>query len=87
MDARDLECPVCFETPNSIPVYKCINGHLVCNDCIPKLKECPICRNNSPPVRSRKLEKMLMGKSNFFSEISPEGPPIFKRRRHFPPKL
>ena len=86
IDARDLECPVCFETPNSIPIYKCINGHLVCNDCIPKLKECPICRNSSPPVRSRRLEKMLIGNSNFYFKISLEGPSIFKRRhRHFFP--
>ena len=59
IDPKGLECPVCFETVKSTPIYQCINKHLVCNICIPKLKKCPICRNDSPPVRSRKLEKIV----------------------------
>ena len=59
IDPKGLECPVCFETVKSTPIYQCINKHLVCNTCIPKLKKCPICRNDSPPVRSRKLEKIV----------------------------
>ena len=64
IDAEDLDCPVCFDTTHSIPVYQCTNGHFVCNDCIPKLKECPICRNDSPPIRSQKFEEFLKKKED-----------------------
>ena len=57
---RDLlECPVCIETIKSVPVYQCINGHVICEVCIEKLKKCPICRNNSAIVRSLKLENIV----------------------------
>ena len=54
-----LECPVCFETIDSVPIYQCRNGHVVCKDCHPKLETCPICRELSDgPIRSLKLEDM-----------------------------
>ena len=57
---RDLlECPVCMETIKSLPVYQCANGHALCNDCIKKLNNCPICRNDSSLVRSLKLENIV----------------------------
>ena len=57
---RDLlECPVCMETIKSVPVYQCNNGHVICQDCIKELTSCPICRNNSTPARSLKLEKIV----------------------------
>ena len=57
---RDLlECPVCMETIDSVPVYKCANGHAICKVCIEKLNKCPICRNDSAPVRSLKLETIV----------------------------
>ena len=57
---RDLlECPVCKETIKSVPVYQCINGHVICNECIRESTSCPICRNNSKPARSLKLEKIV----------------------------
>ena len=65
IDAKDLDCPVCFDTTHSLPVYQCTNGHFVCNDCIPKLKECPICRNDSPPIRSQKFEAFLKEKESY----------------------
>ena len=54
-----LECPVCTETIKSLPVYQCANGHALCNDCIEKLNNCPICRNDSSLVRSLKLENIV----------------------------
>ena len=54
-----LECPVCLETIKSVPVYQCTNGHVTCKDCIKKLNNCPICRNNSAPARSLQLEKIV----------------------------
>ena len=54
-----LECPVCIDTIQSVPVYQCTNGHVICKDCIEKLNNCPICRNDSAPVRSLKLENIV----------------------------
>ena len=57
---RDLlECPVCMETIDSVPVYECANGHAICKVCIEKLNKCPICKNDSAPVRSLKLENIV----------------------------
>ena len=57
---RDLlECPVCMETIKSVPVYQCANGHVICKDCIEKLNNCPICRNDSELRRSLKLEDIV----------------------------
>jgi len=39
----DLECPVCFETAD-IPIFMCLEMHLICNRCRPKVRECPECR-------------------------------------------
>ena len=58
---RDLpECPVCLEEIKTIPIFECKNGHVICSDCIPKLEKCPICRNNSLPVRSSKSEEVIL---------------------------
>ena len=54
-----LECPVCMETIKSVPVYQCTNGHVICKDCIEKLNNCPICRNDSSLVRSLELENIV----------------------------
>ena len=61
-----LECPICFETIDSVPIYQCRNGHVVCKNCHPKLKICPICRVDiikkskcDGLIRNRKLEEMV----------------------------
>ena len=54
-----LECPVCLDTIKSVPVYQCTNGHVICKDCIVKLDNCPICRNDSLLIRSLKLEEIV----------------------------
>ena len=57
---RDLlECPVCMELIKSVPVYQCANGHVICMDCIEKLNNCPICRNDSEFRRNLKLENIV----------------------------
>ena len=59
-DFKDLlECPVCFETIDSIPIYQCRNGHVVCKNCHPKLETCPICRQLHDGPRNLKLEEMV----------------------------
>ena len=57
-----LECPICFHTIDSVPIYQCRNGHVVCNDCHPKLENCPICRDGQlydGPIRNLKLEEIV----------------------------
>ena len=70
-----LDCPICFLTIDSAPIYQCINGHVVCKDCHPKLDNCPICRDEkcynpklgfcredkhfNLKVRNRKLEEII----------------------------
>ena len=41
---KELECPVCFEVPETTPIYQCANQHIHCDKCHPKLDRCPICR-------------------------------------------
>ncbi|CAL8110520.1 unnamed protein product [Orchesella dallaii] len=54
------ECPVCFDV--SLPIYQCINGHIICNSCLQGLdqKICPTCRVSLvEPTRNLALEKVL----------------------------
>ena len=39
----ELECPVCLELA-SAPIYMCMEQHLVCRGCRPKISSCPECR-------------------------------------------
>ena len=50
----NLECPVCFIVPKMGPIYQCRNGHLLCNECHPKMKRCPLCK-----VPLEKLRNLL----------------------------
>ena len=53
-----IECPVCFETIFSAPIFQCHNGHIVCKDCRPKLETCPICRD-AKAIRNLKMEEIV----------------------------
>ena len=48
-----------METIKSVPVYQCANGHVICKNCIEKLENCPICRNDSELRRNLKLENIV----------------------------
>ncbi len=52
-----LECPVCLDhiTP---PVKQCVKGHLVCNDCFPRLPHCPTCRSAMCDERNLAIEQV-----------------------------
>ena len=77
---RDLlECPVCMETIKSVPVYQCANGHVICNDCIEKMNNCPICRNESALRRNLKLENIVQRLESIQPEIA--GPTATKPNR------
>jgi len=61
-----LECPICLELPDK-PVYQCKNGHLICRACYPKVKICPVCRENldsNKPLRNLVAEKFLENMNN-----------------------
>ena len=54
-----IECPVCFESIGSTPIYQCPNGHVACKECFPKLSECPSCREPLGNRRNNALEQMV----------------------------
>ena len=65
-----LECPVCFHTIDSVPIYQCVNGHVLCKDCHPKLENCPICRDDGPiSLRNLKLEEIVKRYVLFYVKI------------------
>ena len=72
-----LECPICLETIDSVPIYQCQNGHVVCKKCHPKQKKCSICRvdiieraKRDGPVRNLKLEEMVERLQSSVSEAT-----------------
>ena len=75
---KDLfQCPICFETIDSVPIYQCQNGHVVCKKCHPKLKKCSICRvdviekaKRDGPIRNLKLEEMVERLQSSVSEAT-----------------
>ncbi len=44
----DFECPVCYKTITTSPIYQCTNGHLICSGCEAQVRAinnvCPKCR-------------------------------------------
>merc|ERR1711893_154776 len=56
----ELECPVCLETAGG-EIFSCVEQHLVCSQCRPRVVECPLCRQLYPPtpIRHRYAEKMV----------------------------
>ena len=53
-----LECPVCLETAKA-PIFMCLQQHLVCFSCQPRLDSCPQCREGYQglPRRHRYAER------------------------------
>ena len=57
---RELECFECSSLPDSPPIFQCANGHLLCKDCHPKTKYCPLCPLKiKGKIRARLAEKIL----------------------------
>lgn len=48
-----LECPVCYETVSSSPIFMCSQMHLICLSCYPRLKKCPECREKYKKIARR----------------------------------
>jgi E3 ubiquitin-protein ligase SIAH1 len=53
----ELECPVCTDYMLP-PIEFCGNGHNICSNCKPKLKECPTCRQTFVNIRNLALENI-----------------------------
>ncbi len=43
VQTRHLKCVVCMDYPRK-EVHQCHEGHIVCNECIAKITQCPFCR-------------------------------------------
>ena len=54
-----LECPVCSRIALP-PIMQCRNGHLVCNLCRHKVRDCPVCREADIDVRNLFAEKAIV---------------------------
>jgi len=54
---KELECPICCEFMKP-PISMCENGHSICSNCKPKLKNCPSCRRPFLPTRNLALESL-----------------------------
>ncbi len=54
-----LECPVCRQVPRTPPLFQCEHAHLICSECRPKLKKCPVCRGRLIKTRAVLAEKFL----------------------------
>ncbi|XP_027338263.1 putative E3 ubiquitin-protein ligase SINA-like 9 [Abrus precatorius] len=58
-DPDVLDCYICYE-PLYIPVYQCINGHVVCVSCFCKIQhKCPFCSMYIGNNRCRAMENVL----------------------------
>lgn len=54
---KELQCPICYEYMKP-PISMCENGHSICSNCKPKLRNCPSCRRPFLPTRNRALESL-----------------------------
>ncbi|RDY05898.1 E3 ubiquitin-protein ligase SINA-like 10, partial [Mucuna pruriens] len=58
-DPDIFDCYVCYETL-SIPVYQCVNGHILCSTCCCKVgHKCPLCSMLVGDKRCRAMEAVL----------------------------
>lgn len=53
----ELECPICtlYMAP---PIRQCSTGHSICEPCIIKLKQCPLCTSEFTQARNLSLESL-----------------------------
>ena len=66
-DFKDLECTICQDLPEKKPgarlyVYSCSKAHLLCQDCLNRIQQCPVCQQNfvlTKPQRNYLPERLL----------------------------
>ena len=54
-----LNCPICLETIICTPVFRCDNGHILCDSCHSKVEVCPECHITLGNQRCLVSEKMI----------------------------
>ena len=54
-----LKCSKCIEPIISAPIHQCTNGHVICKDCVAKLNNCPICKNDPTLIRNLIVEQII----------------------------
>lgn len=54
-----LECPVCSRI-SLPPIMQCRNGHITCNQCRIKVRDCPVCREGDTDIRNLYAEKSIV---------------------------
>ena len=60
LNKEELECPICLVIPDSLPIYQCQEGHVICNSCHSKINTCPVCRVSlNFKIRALGVEKIL----------------------------
>ena len=54
-----LMCPCCFNDMRE-EIFQCRLGHLICCNCLRRLRDCPVCRTRYPadPIRALFAEQM-----------------------------
>ena len=40
-ELSEYECCICLELPEN-KIYQCLEGHLICSDCYPKIKDASV---------------------------------------------
>ena len=61
LDGLDLNCCICFDIPNFRPVFQCVNGHIYCKDCFPKVgRNCGVCRVDLVPGNRNVIAERLI---------------------------
>lgn len=42
---KNLECIICIDIPeNACKIFSCLNGHAICEMCLKRVIECPLCK-------------------------------------------
>ena len=56
-----IECVICFDNPREpTHIYQCQSGHLFCEDCLEKMKNCSVCQKPlNKDSRNLMVEKIL----------------------------
>lgn len=54
-----LECPICIRIALP-PIMQCRNGHVICNSCRHKVRDCPVCREADIDVRNLFAERAIV---------------------------
>ena len=55
----EIDCICCYETMTE-QILQCTKGHLICQKCQARLRDCPVCRErySQPPIRNRLAETL-----------------------------